>query len=186
MYIDPHICATHTYVFPCPPTQKYVWTHSCIHTCILSHPMHTNIRMEYKERHTIPRSWKLGHQLQCWWSKTPDTCSGNTGRSRTSWLPQCQLLPVLCSGCRNPGRATALLAPLDWWPWAPGGGCNSEPLTLNRQKPFFREPGPREKIARLVPVPGRSPSLPLPYAVTTLLIPWLAVGAHAGVHISES
>lgn len=40
--------------------------------------------------------------------------------------------PVFCAGCRNPGRATALIAPFTDRP-----GSSRELLTLNSQKPSF-------------------------------------------------
>lgn len=59
-------------------------------------------------------------------------------------------------------------------------------LDFESSRTTFQTTGGRQKIARLVPIPMRSPLFPLPCTLTMLLITWPAVGAHVGVHCSES
>ena len=114
IYVYPHKCAMHTRIFPYQPLQKHVCAYTRAHTVTQCTYTHTEYTKTY-----VPHTWT--HRFHILGSsdisysddQTPEICPGDTSRSRTSWPPQCWLPPVLCSGCRNPGKAIALLAPLD-------------------------------------------------------------------------
>lgn len=164
--------------------QKHVCTLMHTHTRTHSHPVYTCIYMQHTMTH-IPHTWEFRQQLPCGWSKTPDVCPG----ALTEAEP-----PGLCSAgsLQSSTLAAGILAKQEPYllPLTDSLGPSKEVVSQNPWlwviRNHFSDNSGRQKIARLVPVPMRSPLFLLPCALTMLLITWPAVEAHVGVHCSES